>query len=1043
MTTPASVILASAGSGKTFELAGRYIGALIDKHGSPDRILATTFTRKAAGEMLAKVLERLIRAGKGDKAAAAELGCTPGAARELGLKLARRIDRVRVQTLDSYFAEIGRFGASELGLTPGWRILDEVEVEEMREQAVDLLCMTIEAKALLRIIESINAGALPMRPRAEMIRRAIELHEAFVDSDGTADRWGAIREDEAAFLDETAIASAIADLRQLPAILTKGGQPNKAFASAREALAVGAASGAWDWFCAQTLTTAAISGSQYSRCDIPPALREVLARLARHAAAAIVSALAESSRAAGGLITAFDAAFLEIKRNANAVMFDDLPRLMLAMSPEERDWISFRMDGRVDHLLLDEFQDTSRVQYRVLEPLMQEIAGGAGAGGARRSLFAVGDVKQSLYSWRGAVPELLEGLSARLRLGEADTRAKSWRSSQAVLDAVNQVMGSLKTNPALSEYPKVTERWGNNFQPHVAARDLDGFARLEQIRLADDDHEARRLLAERVVERVREISLAHGDWSIAVLTRTNTVIPGVIHRLKKAGILAAQERGHPLMDDASVSAIVSLLQLAEHPGDSASQFHVGKTALARVVGMTSPLEPSVAMRVASETRSRIAREGISGLVAWLRSNLAGDLTERGSSRLEHLERIALDFDCKSDGRLPEFIRLVHETAIVDPSAGQVSVLTVHKAKGLEWDAVVLIDLERRWKGRPPAVVVDRGEEGESDPLAPVQAVSLWPNAAAQDCDARLAAIAERFHARGIREAISGLYVAMTRAKRHLEMIVMNEEQPRQQLSSARVLRAAIGAPTLGPDAAELCRWEHMAKQQTAAPLVSPTVRKTVACALNFSVDHRERRSGPVPSSKGESCDAGTVLRDPTANIAARRRGEVWHAWMEGIEWLDDWNMPDSELAATAARLGCVDEECRGQIRLLREVLSGPIGSALSKPRYQNRAGTPRVLREWPLAWTDHGLVRGRVDRVVVGLERGKPTWAEIIDFKTDGVKPDGISAAVELYRGQVEAYRRAVSRALRLRPSAVGGVLLFFKPGIVADVLADGQNSEG
>lgn len=1043
MTKPASVILASAGSGKTFELAGRYARALFEEDGFPDRILATTFTRKAAGEMFAKVLERLIRAGNGDAAEARALGCTATGARELALKLVRRIDRVRVQTLDSYFAEIGRFGASELGLTPGWRILDEVEIDEMREKAIDQLCSKIDPKTLLRIIESMNNGALPMRPRAEMIRRATELHAAFIDGGGTADRWGVIRGNDAETLGDAAVEAAIAELEQLPPALTKAGSPHTAFANARMTIVLAAKAGEWETLCTQTLTKAAISGNQYSKCDIPPELGKVLSKLARHGAAMLVSALAESSRAAGGLIRAFDSAFLDVKHAANALTFDDLPRLMLALANEEQEWISFRMDGRVDHLLLDEFQDTSRVQFRVLEPLLTEIASGGGGAAAQKSLFVVGDVKQSLYSWRGAVPELLEGLSARLHLGSPETRSKSWRSSQGVLDAVNHVFGSIGSNPALDDYGPVAARWGSNFQPHVAALDLDGFARIEQVALATNDQEALSLIAARAVERVREISKAHPNWSIAVLARTNGVIPALIHRLKNADIHAAQERGHPLMDEGSVSAIISLLQLAEHPGDSASQFHVGKTALARIIGMTSPLEPSVGARVSSEIRARIARDGISGLVAWLREHLAGEISERSRSRLEHLERVAIDFDAKPHGRIPEFIRLVHETAVIDPSAGKVSVLTIHRAKGLEWDAVVLVDLDRPWKGRPPAVVVDRGERGESDPLAPVQSVSLWPKEALQACDARLAAMVERWHARGIRESISGLYVAMTRAKHHLEMIVMNEQQPRQKLSSSTVLRGAIGTPVSSPVAAELFRWEHKAKKTSSPSPVAKAPISTASCVFSMSPDTRELRAGPAPSSKGESVDAGSILRAPTAHLGARRRGDVWHAWMEGVEWLEGWQASDLELAKTAGVFGCVDPECREQIVAFRSSLTGPIGAALSRSRYADRPGTPRVLREWALAWNDQGLVRGRIDRVVFGLDRGKPMWAEIIDFKTDSITKEGLVGSIGAYRGQLEAYRNAVCGAFRLKPSSVGAVLLFVKPGVVAEVFSADQNSEG
>lgn len=1031
----ASVILASAGSGKTFELAGRYIGALDRSGGAPDRILATTFTRKAAGEMLAKVLDRLIGTSKGVKEAGVGLALDAARARELALGLVRQIDRVRVQTLDSYFAEIGRFGAGELGLTPGWRILDEVEVDEAREQAIDLLCERVDAKTILRIIETLNGGGLPMLPRAELLKRAVKLHEAFVDGGATAEKWGAIGADAGALLKASEVTALAAEFRKLPAVPSKKGEVHKTFAKGRDALQRAVESKQWGDVFGHGLTQAAMNGGSYSSADVPPKMAEIVVRLGEHAGAAAVLDLSSQTEAAGVLVQGFDRAYAEVKRNGKALTFDDLPRLMLSLKPEEREWISFRMDGKVDHLLLDEFQDTSRVQYLVMEPMLTEIASGAGrAGEGARSIFAVGDIKQSLYSWRGAVPELLEGLSERLHLGKPETRAKSWRSSQAVLDAVNQVFGAIATNSQLADHADVAERWGRGFQKHEAAKDLEGLATLEQVRLAEEDEDYEDLVIDRAVERVQSISKEHPEWDIAVLTRTNGVIPRVIHRLKKVDILAAQERGHPLMDEACVGAVVSLLQLAEHPGDSASQFHVAKTALARIAGVTSALEPSVGRRVASEIRERVGRDGISGLVAWLRAELGGELTERAAARLEHLERIAKDFDGRAAGRIPEFIGLVQETAVIDPSAGQVSVLTIHKAKGLEWDAVVLIDLERNWKSRTPAVVVDRGEAGELDPLAPVEAVSLWPGSELQACDPRLEGMAKRWYAKGLREAMSGLYVAMTRAKRRLEMIVANEEEKRISVCSAKVLRAAVGSPALGAEAGEIWRWEHKASKSEDKKRKASGVLATVAYSLEFGVDKRETRSALAPSKKVKVGDAGTILREPDAHVDARRRGDVWHAWMEGVEWAEDWKVADAELMSIAKGFGVEEAETRGQIAALRASMRGPIGAALSRARYAGRKGDLKVAREWSLAWNQDGLVKGRVDRVVVGLEGGRPVWAEVLDFKTDNVKAENVAGSIDGYRGQIDAYRGAVARALKLELKAVGGVLLFVKPRLVGVV---------
>lgn len=1038
-----AVILASAGSGKTFELAGRYVSALVNAGGSPDRILATTFTRKAAGEMLAKILARLLEASRGEAEVA---GLKAERAREVALALARRIDRLRVQTLDSYFAEIGRIGAGELGLSPGWRILDETENEEAQEDAIDAVCRTLDPGQLVAILESLNFGALPMKPRTELIRRAQTLHAAFIDCGGDSRKWGTIQPNAADQLSEEEVHGLLVSLDALPPVLKQDRTERKDYKEARRTIADCVATQNWPTLNSQKIVQAALTGNQFSKTDIPALMADILKRLAAHAQVKAVEDLARASRAAGGLMTVFDAKLRETKEARNALTFDDLPRLMLALDEEERRWISFRMDGRVDHLLLDEFQDTSRVQYRVLEPVLEEIASTRKAG---RSLFAVGDIKQSLYGWRGAVPELLEGLTMRLGLGDPETRSESWRSSQGVLEAVNTVFGTIDTNKRLERFLPAAARWRSTFRPHRAARDVDGFVRLEQVRLAKKGEERRiELVMDRAVERVVEISAEHPDWSVAVITRTNAVIPRVIYRLRKHGIFAAQERGHPLMDEPCVGAVISLLQLAEHPGDTASRYHVAKTALAGPLEMPSAMDDRVAERVSREVRERAAQTGIAGVVAWVRKGLEGTISERGSNRLEHMERLARGVDSDPQARIPEFIRLVHDSAVVDESAGRVSVLNVHKAKGLEWDAVVLIDLDGPWDGKTASVVVDRGEAGESDPLAPVEAVSLWPSKEQQACDPRLASLAERWMFRGVRESISCLYVAMTRAKRRLDMIIGNKAEPSKRVGAAEVLREALAGDRPESDetgeASELYSRKYEAKVTASSSKARPVSATTQFAELQFAPAKIRAGVGLAPSKQGHGAAkfAVDLLREPGAHAASRTLGEIWHAWFERVEWQEDWNAPDEELLRDAARFRLDTRDLHEQVARFREAIAGQVGRALSRVRYAAQPGELRVLREWALAWNEGGrsesdaggLVQGRIDRVVVGMEAGRAIWAEVLDFKTDKVTPERVEVLGEVYRTQIHAYRSAVGRALKLDPARVNGVLLFVRPGIAFDV---------
>ena len=108
------------------------------------------------------------------------------------------------------------------------------------------------------------------------------------------------------------------------------------------------------------------------------------------------------------LVARYHEAREQVRREEGVASFGDLVRVLVEADPDLlRDELWFRLDGRIDHLLLDEFQDTSLMQWKVLRPLAEEIVSD---GTGERTFFSVGDVKQSIYGWRGGLPGILEHL---------------------------------------------------------------------------------------------------------------------------------------------------------------------------------------------------------------------------------------------------------------------------------------------------------------------------------------------------------------------------------------------------------------------------------------------------------------------------------------------------------------------------------------------------------------------------------------------------------------------------------------------------------
>ncbi len=1053
-----SVILASAGSGKTFELAGRYIG-LLGGGTSPDRILALTFTRKAAGEMLARVFKRLLD-GATKAQARHDLGVLLGRTLSeseswrLALSLVRRIGSARVQTLDSFMTQAARAVAPDLGLPPRWRVMDDTEQELVVEDALDRLFETVDVQELSAVVERM-LGEMPLRPY-EAVRAAVaRLHEGWIECPEQG-RWG-VRPEKECYPELVRITAKLM-LKEEPR--NQRGAVDSRLKKKLEDLTKLVVRGEWRSFLRDTLVKNVLAGEcTYYRAPIPESHLSHLALLIDAVRLMAVGELADQSEAAARVASGFDAALQQAKRSRGVVAFDDLSRLLLSGgAAADAEWLAFRLDSKIDHVLLDEFQDTSRSQYQCLEPILAEIV----SQGGERSIFAVGDVKQSLYGWRNAVPDLLPSLPRRLHLEPAQTRAKSWRSSPAVLEAVNAVFGTIAENSVLQEYRSAATRWSEFFQRHEAVKaDLPGTVRIEEAASieptanddgdddTDDDESSaakenagarERHHIEQVAARVAQIHRDHPDWTIAVLLRTSTNnrLTRYAEALKRLGIDASEDRGFPLTAEPAVNAVLSLLQLAEHPGDSAAGYHVATSALGRLVGLNEPLSSAANGRCAERIRLEIARSGLTAVLRALRLALTARLTELGVSRLVEMERLASQWDADTHATLADFIRTVEQSAVVDAARAKVSVMTIHHAKGLEFDAVVLPELNRAWKKITPKLIVDRGERGESDPLAPVERVTIYPAQELQDADERLRAMAHRYWSRVIREELSCLYVAMTRAVRRLDIMIQPTKNKATQPSAAAVLKAALGdvtsrdAATSGDEGDEgdgrlLSLIEHAGSEASVATAsrsdegerrASPTVRFHLAAAdLGAMV---------APSAGDEGALSDMLTFELTRGVHLRA-GEVWHFAFETIEWCQaDSAVRAADLAAAKFRLP--EDERTKLAGQLAHCLANNMGGLFVPDRYLARGGGATVLREWSFAIAPDRSAKamnGRIDRLVVGLDNaGRPLWAEVIDFKVQLVR-EGAAAAAEEHRAQMEAYRGAVSAMLKLEPAKVSCVVAF------------------
>jgi len=1049
--SPHCILLAAAGTGKTYRLTGHFLDLLF-RDVPPERILATTFTRKAAGEILARVLRWLVDAAEKPKVLAELNGLIHG--REATVEsceqrladLTRKLDRFQVRTLDSFFVHLARVFALDLALPPEWNIADERVAGELRDEAIARVLAEADPLERVELLRALQKEAASRSVHDALVDLVDRARAAWLESEAGA--WERVQPGPG--LSEAELGAVLERLEALETPRTKAGKPDGNWQKALDKARRQAAADEWEALLDGGIGEKVATGQErYAKKDITGETLAVFTDLVRQAGHVLISRLAHQNDATRRFLDRYERVRHELVRERGTLRFEDLPAALAPRHGEdarffdERDLdLWFRLDGRIDHLLLDEFQDTAPIQWRVLAPLAEEVvADGLG----ERSFFCVGDVKQSIYGWRQAEPRLLLALPDRLPgMPEPETMAKSYRSASMVLDAVNRVFAGIDGNPMLAQDDRAVLRdaareWRAGFEQHETAKpQLPGAVELrEAIDPADgEDKEAPILLlaADRVAELAREAPAA----TIGVLLRRKKWLPRLIYLLRDRGIRASGEGGNPLTDSAAVLAFLSLLHLADHPSDTAAAFHVATSPLGEHLDLAAdprdgvPEQPR--RRLAREVRTRLGREGYGGLCASIfAANVDGNPAWTGwdHRRFAQLVEVAHAFDEAAGLRPAEFADHVRLTKVEDPAAAQVRVMTIHAAKGLEFDAVVLPELDQDVDRHSSDVLTSRPE-----PFEPIVSASHSTKRLLYGLNEELGALAAESRGRGFEEALSVLYVAMTRAARRLEMIV--PKKSRKACTYAGLLRHALGAGEPDDDGVI---WRHpdnaedWARELDGEGGAGPAPRGEEPGLAPT----QELRSLPLrrPSAEegGGPTSAHEILRPRSR--AATTRGSLVHRWLEELEWIEGFDATDEELLAIGEAIEPDLESRRAALRKMRDALASPeVRDALARPA--KGAFEVRCERAFSVVLADeHGerqLWNGSIDRLVLERRGGKVIGAEVLDYKTDRVSDNEIDRRAEFYRPQIARYRAVVAEMTGLPVEDVRGSLLFLATSRLVDL---------
>lgn len=1078
-------LMANAGAGKTRVLTDR-VAWLLLQGAKPEGILCLTYTKAAAAEMQNRLFKRLGGWVMLDDASLSEklltMGVGPAGLPAQSLARARTLfaqaieapGGLKIQTIHAYCAYILRRFPLEAGVSPAFVEIEERQQDLLSADVLDALADGPQAHLVadvarflsgsdmaefLRVV--LNHRAALSQPRAwedicahlgmaadltadEILRRTflgdegdLALHLQTVLKDGRSPQARA----QSLFPRFPWDAPGLSDLAELEAAVLQSStsqnpdQPKPALTTQKNVLEhMGNAIGPWTAFLER------VAEARQMRCALLTAERTHA--LAQFAAAWLPEYAAE--KAVRGWLD-----FDDLIAKAEALLTDP------ALSP----WVLYRLDGGIDHLLVDEAQDTSPQQWNIIKALADEMAAGEGARGSQeRSLFVVGDRKQSIYSFQGADPTKFEEMGDFFaeRLAQASRPIKrhdllwSFRSSPAILKIVDAVAtgpqsaglgqclehkafhqslpGRVDVWPVIEEPEKPTE-----MVPWYSAQDLPlpSDPKVEMARRVADWIE--QLLANRPLIQTPEDSqpraLCAGDILILLRKRSGVLFHRLIKEIKGRGLPILGADKFSVTQHIAVQDLRALLQFLATNEDDLSLATVLRTPifgwteddLFRLAhGRPSFLWTALRERSSEEAETLLELNSRSEFVRpfellqlalvnfGMRRKLVARLGIDAEDAIDALLDQALSYERQAVPSLTGFLDWLDrgDLQIKRDPGGQddlIRVMTVHGAKGLEAPLVIL-----------PDAGVHQARTDRVNLLSEENAPVLWLPASNDRPLSTHNALQARKDAEQA-EADRLLYVAMTRAANWLVVgaagKIETRKEPAEMASWYGAISKAVedlGGQPLPVFGSSGLRFEtgQWSTKTGAAPEPS-----------NFEIDlpgWMTAQASPVPEPARvlRPSDLGgpkAVMGDPAldANHSSLQRGRQIHLLLEHLPTL-----PQNTWEEASFDLLDLDRSAHPDVQAARELLM-EARSILDEGDLAFLF-EPTTLAEVSLTAHSSKLgarLEGQIDRLSFAPDR-----VLAVDFKSNALVPEKVEDVPEGLLRQMGAYSEMLAQLYPDRP---------------------------
>ncbi|WP_295492699.1 double-strand break repair helicase AddA [Sphingorhabdus sp. EL138] len=1080
---------ASAGTGKTQVLTARVIRLLLENDVEPENLLCITFTKAGASEMADRINQLLATWVQMDGTALGEdlkaIGAdySPDARKKARQLFAKVLDApgggLQILTIHSFCQSLLGSFPQEAGLVPGFKPIEGREQRELLDAALANLVLDAEARGDDRIIANLQELSLNMGEEAALrfLHRTAAAPDvmASIPDDAGAVVWarrladvsfsGSVEDNlEEAFADAhipRADLQSIIDANLLWCGNKADSRGGKRAAVLQNWLSCSPAERAASFAELHSCWSTKDGEMQNSSRNFTP-MSDAYAAQALEMFQWTNQLVGQAARAqyadrlARALLVGkeFAAQYSKAKHALGAVDFDDLIRRTAALLQHGQmaDWVRFKLDRQIDHILVDEAQDTNAAQWDIISALSDDFYSGMGVKPDRiRTLFSVGDFKQAIYGFQGTAPERYEAAGADFakRIGDAGselnqlTLSQSFRSTPPILDFVNAVIEEAGPE-SFGIKGEIAAHYGD--KPHVGMVEL-----LEPISakpngqndsVSDDEEDwfsdEKRALAERLADHVKALIDAK-PW---LVSKDRPLEPGDIMFLLRsrgdmASMLVAQlhERNVPvagidrlrLLQPLVVQDLLAAIKFVLQPNDD---FSLACLLVSPIIGWSQETllqygyvgdrkgslwqhirdRPELAQQIAP-LRDMLAMADFTTVYHFLEQILSGPIAARrkftarlGNEVLVPIEEMlnsALQFEQQHSGGLQKFIAWFDRGDAEikregdSSSSKDVRIMTVHGAKGLQAPVVILADITSDPTKKPDQSVELLMDEGHRTPLLPIRKAEQ---------SGRLLDIIDMQKTRELQEHKRLLYVAITRAEERLIMAgslgISRKGVPPVESWYALVQRGMVA---LGCDWEDDARWgrvmRHVGRQ--GASLASPegSINTTALTEPLVAAPHwlfapapaEQRPPRPLVPSRLDDDDYGDAPA-PSAMRKAAARGKLIHALLERIT--DNVSLQKAE-QYLAAQTPDNDIDQADLIAEVRGIVNNPQWAPFFG--LSARAEVPLV------AVVGEMVINGRIDRLLV-----EPGLVRAIDFKTGRQVPQDERGVPVPHLRQMAHYRAAL-----------------------------------